>query len=131
MSSDGDWYVATTNFSDAQQIYRVREGGTSGEAIVTIDRTLLPGATLMDFSAAVTPKGDLVMVSSATVFNSRCYQRVYRANLDGSDFREVANLDSVAERMQVDIASAPNGDLYVLGCVPGTSRIVQLDLSHR
>jgi uncharacterized protein (TIGR03437 family) len=120
ISSDGDWFVATTNFSDTQQIYRVREGATSGEAIVTIDWNLLPESRLMDFSAAITPHGDLVMVASAMTFSNRGYQRVYRANLDGSGFREVANLDSLAGGCPVDIAATPNGDLYVLGCGPGT-----------
>jgi uncharacterized protein (TIGR03437 family) len=121
MSSDGDWYVTTTNWADTIRIYRVREGGTSGQVIATIDNTVLPDSRMVDVSAAITPKGELAMVVSATTSAGHSYQRVYRANLDGSDFREVANLDSQRMGCQVDISAAPNGDLYVLGCVSGTT----------
>jgi uncharacterized protein (TIGR03437 family) len=120
ISSDGDWYVTTTNWADTIRIYRVREGGTDGQVIATIDRTLLPDSNMIDVSVAITPKGELAMVVSATKFAGQSYQRVYRANLDGSAFRQVANLDSQRNGCQVDISAAPNGDLYVLGCVFGS-----------
>jgi uncharacterized protein (TIGR03437 family) len=120
MSSDGDWYVTTTNWADTIRIYRVHEGGTSGQVIATIDNTVLPDSRMVDVSAAVTPKGDLAIVVSATTSAGHSYQRVYRVNPDGSDFRQVANLDSQRNGCQVDISAAPNSDLYVLGCVFGS-----------
>ncbi|MFC1991089.1 hypothetical protein ACFLU9_02950, partial [Chloroflexota bacterium] len=42
------------------------------------------------------------------------YQRVYRANSDGTNFTQVANIDSTRTGGMVDIAISPNNDVFVL-----------------
>jgi len=124
ISSDGDWHVITSGRrSDPIRVYRVREGATDGEVVVSLDRAMWPGASPnqgnTDTGLAITPKGELAIVVAIQTLSGQCYQRVYRANPDGSALREVANLDSRRLGCMVDIAAAPNGDLYVLGCAAG------------
>jgi uncharacterized protein (TIGR03437 family) len=122
ISSDGDWYVITSGGRTPIRVYRVREGATDGEVVVSLDRAMWPGSSPNqgDTGLAITPKGELAIVVAIPTLSGQCYQRVYRANPDGSALREVANLDSRRLGCMVDIAAAPNGDLYVLGCAAGS-----------
>ena len=121
VASNGDWFVGSRVSAAEIRIYRVSEGAADGQVVATIDSTLLSGTNPSGIGMAVTPQGELAILAAASVSAATgpTYQRVFRANLDGSRFREVANLDSQRVGCMIDLAAAPNGDLYALVCAAG------------
>lgn len=64
--------------------------------------------------------GRLALIATAVVAwgQGPFYQRVFRANPDGTGLREIANLDSRRTGGPVDIAVGPNNDVFVLVLEP-------------
>ncbi|MCK4306197.1 MAG: hypothetical protein KAY24_18295, partial [Candidatus Eisenbacteria sp.] len=132
---NGVWYITWSNFQDTIRLYRVDVFGIVTPLPISFDRQSFGGAyTVDDARVDVGPDGRLAIIATAKGSASQgpYYQRVFRANADGSGFVEIANLDSQRIAGMVDIAVGPEGNVFVLvvqGETGGPDPIFRIDLN--
>jgi streptogramin lyase len=119
---DGFWYVIASNLDDSIQVYQFDDLGNVTLIPIAFSPSSFGDATLVSgASIDVGDDGQIVLIVTANVVwgHAPFYQRVFRANADGTDLTEVARLDSQRLGGPVDIAAGPNGEIFVLS-VQGT-----------
>lgn len=116
ISKDGFWYFITTDFDGYIGVYRFDENDNFEALPIFFDRDSFSGAQISDASIEVCSDGNLAIIVTAIVSKTHgpFYQRVYRANSDGSNLRLVANLDSNRTGGMVDIACGNNKEIFAL-----------------
>ena len=130
---DGLWYVITSNHQDSIQVYRVDEFGGVSFLPITFNRESFGCVFRVDDARIdVGDDGRLALIVTAigSPGQGPSIQRVFRANADGTDLREVANLDSQRIAGMVDIAVGPDEDIFVL-TVRGSAGEPYVDEIHR
>lgn len=122
LGPDGYWNVITTDFNDSIEVYRFRDSGGVEILPIAFNRNSFGNAeAVTEASIDVGNDGRLALIATAVVSwgQGPFYQRVFRANPDGTGLREIANLDSRRTGGPVDIAVGPNDDVFVLVLQPG------------
>ena len=130
---DGLWYVITSNHQDSIQVYRVDEFGGVSFLPITFNRESFGCVFRVDDARIDVGDGGrlaLIVTAVGSPGQGPYYQRVFRANADGTDLREVANLDSQRIAGMVDIAVGPDEDIFVL-TVRGSAGEPYVDEIHR
>jgi len=114
---NGDWYLIVSNYLDSTQVYRMDETGTVTTLPIYFSLSSFSGAyKISGASIDVGDDGQLALIVSAIGSKNEgpYYQRIYRADSDGGNLTEIANLDSKRIGGMVDIAVAPDGEIFVL-----------------
>lgn len=112
----GLWYVTATDFSEKIEVFSVDENGEVRFLPINFTRASFGAYAVDDARIDVAPDGSLALIATAKGSASQgpYIQRVYRADADGSDLREIARLDSGRVAGMVDIAVGPDNSVFVL-----------------
>lgn len=116
---DGLWYCITTNFADSIRVWRVDDTGEVNFLPIIFDRASFGNVyRVSDARIDVGDNGRLALIVTAegSKGHGPYYQRVYRADADGTNLTQIATLDSNRIAGMVDIAVGPNNDVFVLTC---------------
>ncbi|MGA3094150.1 MAG: hypothetical protein ABSD79_02025, partial [Dehalococcoidales bacterium] len=73
----------------------------------------------------------LIVTAMATAGQGPLYQRVYRANADGSNLTLIAKLDSSRTSGMEDITVGPDDDIYVLTAQKSNEVIYRIDQNNK
>jgi len=130
---DGKWYCISTDRDDSIMVYCFDEGGNITFLPITFNRASFGDVyRVADAHIDVSSDGQLALI--VTAHGSKglgpLYQRIYRANIDGTNLVQVANLDSERICGMVDIAVGPDNDLYVLTIHEGFEGIHRIDQNN-
>lgn len=133
------WYVITTDYKEKIEVFSVDELG--GVKFLPISFTHDSfGTKVYDIADAridVAPDGSIVLIVTARGSASRgpFLQRVYRADADGLNLKEIARLDSPRVAGMVDIAVSPNNKVFVLSnqgeAIGGSDSIYRIDENNK
>jgi len=113
---DNSWYCITTDFNDSIRVWRFNEAGKVTLLPITFNRASFGAAyRVWDSRIDVGDDGQLAIIVTAAGSQGQepYYQHVYRADADGRNLTEVANLDSSCPYGMVDISIGP-GELFTL-----------------
>ena len=114
---DNSWYGITTDYNDLIRVWRVDESGKVAFLPITFNRASF-GSAYKVWDARIDVGDDgrlgLIVTAAGSQGQGPYYQRVYRADADGTNLIEVANLDSGRPYGMVDIAIGPDNELFVL-----------------
>lgn len=114
---DNLWYCITTDYNDSIRVWRIDEAGKATSLPITFNRTSF-GAAYKVWDSRIDVGGDgrlaLIVTAAGSQGQGPYYQRVYRADADGKNLTEVANLDSSRPYGMVDISIGPGGEIFVL-----------------
>jgi len=115
-AGQGLWYVITTDFNEKIEVFSVDETGEVKFLPVRFTPESFGAYTVDDARIDVAPDGSLVLIVTAKSSASQgpFIQRVYRANADGANLREIARLDSGRISGMVDIAVGSDNSIFVL-----------------
>jgi DNA-binding beta-propeller fold protein YncE len=115
-AGQGAWYVTVTDFNEKIEIFSVDEMGKVKFLPISFTRESLGAYKVDDARIDVAPDGSLALIVTAKGSASQgpYIQRVYRADADGSNLREIARLDSNRVAGMVDIAIGPDNSVFVL-----------------
>jgi hypothetical protein len=116
LGPNGDWYIIKSNNTDNIQVYRLNESGVTTLPITFTNSSFNGAYRLDDVSIDVGSDGQLVLIVTALGSKNEgpYLQRVYRADANGENLTEIANFDSSRIAGMVDIAIAPNHEIFVL-----------------
>lgn len=127
------WYVITSDNNNTILVYRFDESGNFTFLPIAFDCNSFGGVYRVDgASIDVGDDGRLALIVTArgSLGQGPFYQRVYRANADGSNLVEIANFDSDRTCGMVDIAVAPNNDIFVLSVQESSEMIYRIDQNN-
>ena len=127
---DNKWYVLSTNYDDLITIYRFDDSGKVEFLPITFDKASFGGAyRVTQGNINIDNDGHIAMIVTAvgSLGQGPFYQRIYTADSDGTNLTEIGNLDSERLGGPVDIAFAPNGDLFVLSVQDYGDNIYRID----
>lgn len=115
-AGQGRWYVAATDFNEKIEIFSVDETGKIKFLPINFTPESFGAYTVDDARIDVAPDGSLALFVTAkgSASEGPYIQRVYRADADGSNLREIARLDSGRVAGMVDIAVGPDNSVFVL-----------------
>ena len=122
MGPNGDWYFIVTNQPSNIMVYKMDSTGYVTTMPFSFSLSSFGGAYKVSGSSIdVGSNGKLAMIITAdgTRNDGPYLQRIFRADSDGSNLTEIANLDSDRIAGMVDIAVAPNNDIFVLNVQGG------------
>ncbi|MBI2874263.1 MAG: hypothetical protein HYY09_04195 [Firmicutes bacterium] len=125
--------MISSDFRDSIRVDRVDPSGTVKPLPVTFSRKSFGDAyRVADARIDVGDDGRLALIVSArgSPGQGPWYQRVYRADADGMELTQIAELDSKRIGGMVDIAVDPRGDVFVLttqGDTGGPDEILRID----
>jgi len=122
MGPEGLWYFIVSNRTNNIQVYRMDETGKVTTLPITFSLSSFGGAykvSMVNLDVGHDGRLAIIVTAKATKNDGPFYQRVYRADSDGRNLLEIANLDSDRIAGLVDIAIAPNNDIYVLNVQGG------------
>ena len=123
VSPDGTLYCITTNHNDSIRVWTVDKEGNVVFLPITFNRASFGNAyQVSDSRIDVGSDGRLYFIVSAlgSKGDGPYYQRVYRANADGTNLIEIANFDSGRVGGQVDISVDMDNNVFVLICLGKT-----------
>ena len=118
VSADGYWYAIQFNMNDSFSVRKFDEFGNDFLLPIAINKNSF-GADVykvLNASIDIDHSGNIVIIATALGSQGQgpFLQRVYRANSDGSNLWEIANLDSKRIGGMVDIAASSDGNIFVL-----------------
>jgi len=122
VSSDGTLYCISTNYEDSIRVWTVDKEGNV-VFLITFDRASFGNAyQVWDSRIDVGSDGRLYVIVSAigSKGDGPYYQRVYRANTDGTNLIEIASFDSGRTCGMVDISVDMDNNVYVYVCLENT-----------
>lgn len=118
---DGRWYCIASDFDNSIQVYCFDEEGSVTFPLITFTRDDFSDdddvLRVDDARIDVGADGRLALIVTAvgSMGQGPYYQRVYRADADGTSLTLIANLDSERIAGMVDIAVGPNNsEVFVL-----------------
>jgi len=130
---DGLWYCITTDGYDSIKVWSVDEAGEVTFLPITFNRTSF-GASYKVGDARIDVGDDgrlaLIVTAKGSKGQGPYYQRVYRADADGTNLVQIANLDSGRTGGMVDIAVGPENDVFVLTIQVGSEVIYRIDQNN-
>ncbi|MFA4872074.1 MAG: hypothetical protein WC610_03410 [Patescibacteria group bacterium] len=133
------WYVVTTDYNEKIEVLSADESGkvtflpfyfsrdSFGTKVYKVD----------DARIDIAPDGSLALIVTAKGSASRgpFFQRVYRADADGSNLKEIARLDSPRIAGMVDIAVSSDNKVFVLtnqgDAMSGSDSIYQINENNK
>jgi len=129
------WYVITTDLREQIKVFSIDESGKIKNLPINFTRDSFEEDKVYEVSDAridIASNGSVILFVTAKGSSSQgpYLQRVYRADEDGSNLREIARLDSSRIAGMVDIAVGSNNDLFVLtmqGETGGPDSIYRID----
>jgi streptogramin lyase len=133
------WYVITTDHNEKIEVFSVDELGGIKFLPISFSHDSF-GTEVYKVSDAridVAPDGSLALIVTARGSASRgpFLQRVYRADADGSNLKEIARLDSPRVAGLVDIAVSPDNKVFVLTnqgeAMGGSDSIYRIDENNK
>jgi len=116
------WYCITTDYNDSIRVWSVDEAGKVNFLPITFNRNSFDATyRVWDARIDIGDDGRLALIVTAIGSQGQgpYYQRVYRADADGTNLTQVANLDSERIGGMVDVAVGPEDDVFVLTCHRG------------
>jgi len=115
-AGEGIWYVAATDFDEKIEVFSVDETGEAKFLPISFTPESLGAHTVDDVRIDVAPDGSLALIVTGrgSVAQGPYIQRVYRADTDGTNLKEIARLDSGRVAGMVDIAVSPDNNIFVL-----------------
>ena len=131
---DGKWYCISTDFNDTIKVYCFDELGNVSFLPISFNRASFGNAfQVADARIDVGSNGKLALIVTAvaTPGQGPLYQRVYRANPDGSDLALIANLDCVRTSGMEDITVGPDNDIYVFTLQKNTEIVYRIDQNNK
>ena len=117
VSADDDWFAITSDLDSIIEVYKFDDSGNAQLLPIVFNKATFNGAyRLHEASIDVGEDGRLAIIvtAMATADSGPYYQRVYRAESDGSGVSLIANFDSNRIGGMVDIAIGPDNDIFVL-----------------
>ncbi len=123
VSPDGTLYCITTNYEDSIRVWTVDKEGNVVFLPITFNRASFGNAyQVFDSRIDVGSDGRLYFIVTAlgSKLQGPYYQRVYRANADGTNLIEIANFDSERIAGMVDISVDMDNNVFVLICLQKT-----------
>jgi len=140
-AGQGLWYVTVTDFNEKIEIFSVNESGETAFLPISFTRDSfgVEAYKVDDARIDVAPDGSLAIIATAkgSVSQGPYIQRVYRADADGANLREIARLDSGRVAGMVDIAVGPDNSVFVLTMrgerpnVGGSDSIYKIDKDNK
>ena len=133
------WYVITTDHNEKIEVFSVDELGGVKFFPISFSRNSF-GTKVYKVSDAridVAPDSSIALIVTARGSASRgpFLQRVYRADADGLNLKEIARLDSPRVGGMVDIAVSPNNKVFVLTnqgeAIGGSDSIYRIDENNK
>lgn len=133
------WYVITTDHNEKIEVFSVDELGGVKFLPISFSRDSF-GTKVYKVSDAridVAPDGSIALFVTAQGSASRgpFLQRVYRADADGSNLKEIARLDSPRIAGMVDIAVSSDNKVFVLTnqgeAMGGSDSIYRIDENNK
>lgn len=127
------WYTISSYYDGLVRVHRFSENSDPIPLPITFNRDpfgKIDYELMFNVSMDIGPDGRLALIVSATGINFQApfYQRVYRADADGKNLAEVANLDSPHRTGgPVDIAVGPDDSLFVLSVQDEGEFIYRID----
>ncbi len=139
VAGEGIWYVAATDFDEKIEVFSVNETGEAKFLPISFTHESLGAYTVDDVRIDVAPDGSLALIVTGrgSVAQGPYIQRVYRADTDGTNLKEIARLDSGRVAGMVDIAVSPDNNIFVLTMqgdkpnVGGSDSIYKIDTDNR
>jgi len=122
VDANNNIFVITSNMNNAINVYKYDQTGSLITLPISFNAgSFNGGISVHDAAIDVSSEGwiAIIVTGLGSYNNGPYFQRVYRANGDGSDLTLLANLDCQRVGGMVDIAVAPTGDIFVLA-VTGT-----------
>ena len=117
-AGQGLWYVTATDFNEKIEIFSVDESGETIFLPISFTRDSFGTEVYKvdDARIDVAPDGSLALIITAKGSASQgpYIQRVYRADANGLNLKEIARLDSGRVAGMVDIAVGPDNSVFVL-----------------
>lgn len=114
---NGKWYCISTVRNESIMVWSVDETGIVNVLPITFDRgsfgevyALAGGSIDVDDDGRLA----LTVTAMATKAQGPFYQHVYKADADGTNMTQVANLESDTTGGFVDITVSPQGDVFIL-----------------
>lgn len=119
VDNEGNIFAITSDFNNMIEVYRYNSYGMYTTLPISFNARSFDsrGICVHDAAIDVSDEGWIAMIVTGlgSYYNDGpYYQRVYRANSDGSNLTLLANLDCQRVGGMVDIAVAPDGNIYVL-----------------
>jgi len=110
------WYVIATDFNEKIEVFSVDEMGKVKFLPIGFTPGSFGAYTVDDARIDVAPDGSLALIVTAKSSTSQgpFIQRVYRADADGANLREIARFDSGRISGMVDIAVGSDSSIFVL-----------------
>ncbi len=136
VSPDGTLYSISSNFEDSIRVWTVDKEGNIVFLPITFNRASFGNAyQVSDSRIDVGSDGRLYFIVTAlgSKLQGPYYQRVYRANADGTNLIEIANFDSGRIGGMVDISVDIDHNVYVLICLGKTEdgEVIYRDAIYR
>src|SRR3989344_4068206 len=133
------WYGTATDFNEKIEIFSIDELGNAKFLPISFSPESFGAHTVDDARIDVALDGSLVLIVTARGSASQgpFIQRVYRANADGANLREIARLDSGRVAGMVDIAVDRDNNIFVLTMqgdkpnVGGSDSIYKIDKNNK
>jgi hypothetical protein len=129
---NGDWYIIKSNQNEnVINVFHMDEAGRIKRLPISFSLSSFDGAYgVDDVSIDVHKDGVLALIVTAIGSQNEgpYYQRVYRAEPNGDNLIEVANLDSDRIAGMVDIAIGEDKDIYVLNVQNHGDPISRIDI---
>ena len=123
VSPDGKLYCISTNHNDSIRVWTVGKEGNVVFLPITFNRASFGNAyQVSDSRIDVGSDGRLFIIVTALGSKGQgpYYQRVYRANADGTNLIEIANFDCGRTCGLVDISVDMDNNVYVYVCLGKT-----------
>ncbi len=112
------WYVIASDYNEKIEVISIDESGNVTFLPISFNRDSFGTSVYKvdDARIDVAPDGSLALIVTAKGSASQgpYLQRVYRANADGSNLKEITRLDSSRIAGMVDISVGPKNDIFVL-----------------
>ena len=128
------WYTISVHSDDVVKVHRFSKYSNPTPLPITFGKESFGDVDyemMFNVSIDVGPDGTHAMIVSANGINFQApfYQRVYRADPDGKNLAEVANLDSPNRTGgPVDIAVGPDNSFFVLSVQDEGEYIYRIDM---
>lgn len=124
-----DWYFITADRTEPIQVYHMNDKGLVTTLPINLTTSSFGGVDKVDHASIdVGFDGQLAIIMTAVGSengNAYYFQRVYRADANGENLTEIANLDSNRIAGIVDIAISPDNEIYVLNVQDGLDNIIR------
>ena len=131
---DGKWYCITTDFNDSVTVYCFDENNDVKFLPISFNRASFGNACQVAGARIdIGPDGKLIIFVTAIGVRGQgpFYQRVYRANPDGTDLTLIANFDSKCPDGMVDVAVGPDNNIYAMTAQFTSGIVYRINTSNK